>query len=337
MPCAVRDSPLILSPLGRRALFAGDPKQLAPIVQAEDSDAAGHWLGESPFVLLDPNHESTCFLNEQNRMAEPICHVVSEVFYDGRLRVADKAIADADWVQRHMPADVAGLGLSNVYLRAIEQEGIHGETGWYRPLSCDFICNCVVSLLQHQPPASILVLTPFRSQRNRIRHTLLQLGVNGVDISTVHRAQGSERHTVFFDPVRGDHLDVFGDYGERLINVALSRAQARLVITLSNGDLLNPVLQFVSHVISQQPPDAGPGGQAPTGAQAGLPPLAALVYQEDFPHAYEHTLVLYRGHSASILPVAGGGVNFRLALVDAAGVHVRHMSTEWCRAHPELL
>jgi DNA replication ATP-dependent helicase Dna2 len=326
----------ILAPLASRSLFAGDPKQLAPIVQAEESEEARCWLGRSAFVLMDRHPEWTCLLDEQNRMAEPICRVVSDVFYQGRLSVAHDAVVDTGWREHRTPIGTSLLGTANVCLRRLEQEGVHGDTGWYRPLSCDFICNSIQELLQHQPPASILVVTPFRLQRNRIRHALRDRGVTRVDITTVHRAQGSERHTVFFDPVRGDRLGVFGDYGERLINVALSRAQARLVIPVSNGDLENPILHLVSHVAALQESEAAAGGSSEAAAPAGPALLAKLVWEDNFPHGYERALTLYQGHLARILPMESSG-NFKLAFVDGAGVKVQQLNSAWCREHPDLL
>jgi superfamily I DNA and/or RNA helicase len=38
--------------------------------------------------------------------------------------------------------------------------------------------------------------------------------------------------------------------GPRLINVALSRAKARLVVILSDGDYANEYLRRIAHVIS---------------------------------------------------------------------------------------
>jgi superfamily I DNA and/or RNA helicase len=59
-----------------------------------------------------------------------------------------------------------------------------------------------------------------------------------VEVQTVHRSQGSERRSIFFDPVFGSHRAV----SDRLVNVALSRAQRHLTIAFSRGDLLNPRL-----------------------------------------------------------------------------------------------
>lgn len=73
-------------------------------------------------------------------------------------------------------------------------------------------------------------------------------------VSTVHRAQGSECHTVIFDPViaTGDRLLGHPEEGARLINVALSRAMARLVVIMSAGDGANEYLRRVAHLPSAE-------------------------------------------------------------------------------------
>ena len=114
----------------------------------------------------------------------------------------------------------------------------------------EFICQTVraLVLLPDLPANEILIVTPFRAQRHRIRRRLRELGLADVSVSTVHRAQGGERHTVFFDPVRGDSKWLRSAEGERLINVAISRAKARLVITLSRGDRENVILDYIAQM-----------------------------------------------------------------------------------------
>jgi hypothetical protein len=92
-------------------------------------------------------------------------------------------------------------------------------------------------------PHELIVLTPFRAQRALIRQRLRAHGVpDAVKVSTVHRAQGSETPVVLFDPVDGAQPFLRTEEAGRLINVALSRAQAKVVVYLSPGDLTNPML-----------------------------------------------------------------------------------------------
>jgi len=237
---------LLLAQLGKRILFTGDPKQLAPIVQS-DLPGVKRWLGESMFIHMPLDHPSTCILSEQNRMAPPICQLVSRVSYENGLKVAEEALANPEWHQERQLDNVPGIGEDHICIRSIQQEGIPAHPGWYRLLSMNFICGVVQQLLKSTPPEDILVVTPFRAQRYRIRRHLREFGVSGVSVTTVHRAQGSERHTILFDPVKGISQFLTSDLGARLINVAISRAKARLIITLSRGDKQNPVLQLIQY------------------------------------------------------------------------------------------
>jgi len=95
-------------------------------------------------------------------------------------------------------------------------------------------------------------LTPYRAQRGLIKTFLRNAGQTKVPVSTVHRAQGSEYHTVIFDPViaTGEKLLGHPVEGPRLINVALSRAKARLVVIMSVGDYANEYLRRIAQLIS---------------------------------------------------------------------------------------
>lgn len=96
-------------------------------------------------------------------------------------------------------------------------------------------------------PHELIVLTPFRAQRALIRQRLQARGVDAVKVSTVHRAQGSEAAAVLFDPADGASPFLQTPEAQRLVNVALSRAQAKVVVYLSPADaasaLLAPIVQ----------------------------------------------------------------------------------------------
>ncbi len=78
---------LALVTLGNAVIFAGDPRQLAPIVISKGADAH-EWLGRSAFYAMREEDPYTCLLDEQSRMAPEICRMVSNTFYDGKLKVA---------------------------------------------------------------------------------------------------------------------------------------------------------------------------------------------------------------------------------------------------------
>ena len=243
---------LALAPLGHRVLFAGDHKQLAPIVRSAHPDAK-KWLGASMFQYMNP--QNRCFLNEQSRMAEEICDIVSYVFYDGELIVAEKCATDVEWCAERRAQFVPGIGTDRVHLEKCPVEGHFKQTKYgigTRYKSAEYIGQIVPSLTGQVGEENVLVLTPYRAQRGLIKTFLRNAGQTKVPVSTVHRAQGSEYHTVIFDPViaTGGRLLGHPVEGPRLINVALSRAKARLVVILSVGDYANEYLRRIAHLIS---------------------------------------------------------------------------------------
>jgi DNA replication ATP-dependent helicase Dna2 len=243
---------LALAPLGRRVLFAGDHKQLAPIVRSERPEAK-KWLGVSMFKYMNP--QNRCFLNEQSRMAEEICDIVSYVFYDGELIVAENCATDVDWCAERRAQFVPGIGTDRIHLEKCPAEGDFRQTKYglgTRYKSAEYIGKIVPTLVGQVGEGNILVLTPYRAQRGLIKTFLRNAGQAKVPVSTVHRAQGSEYHTVIFDPViaTGERLLGHPVEGPRLINVALSRAKARLIVILSIGDHANLYLRRIAHLVS---------------------------------------------------------------------------------------
>jgi DNA replication ATP-dependent helicase Dna2 len=241
---------LMLALLGRRALVAGDPRQLAPIFSSTHL-LARKWFGRTLFdEYMHPNHPSTCFLNEQSRMALPICDLVSKVFYDGELHVSDDCLRDKEWQAARAPLSVCSGPLRHIHLVEVDAESAAHGGSHHRLESGQVIAMIAQQLIAHVNPAQILVLTPFVGQRKLIRKTLDARGLNKVRVSTVHAAQGAERLVVIFDPVKGNSSFLNKPENRaRLLNVAISRAQACFVLIASVSDLQHPLLsQIAKHI-----------------------------------------------------------------------------------------
>jgi hypothetical protein len=238
---------LALAPLARNIVFAGDPKQLSPIVQSKHPTTR-EWLGDSGFALMDEEVPATCFLDEQSRMAPAICDIVSKTFYGGRLRVATDALDDPAWVKhRKLSPD------RNAEAVHVGSEGVWSAKygGYVRSCSADEICEIVARLVGFEDRDSILVLTPYRAQRALLRVKLRYAKLK-VQVSTVHRAQGSERDIVIFDCSHADNPFLSCEEGARLINVALSRAKKQLVVLWSDGDRANKLMDRIVGVLNTQ-------------------------------------------------------------------------------------
>lgn len=237
---------LALMPLGRCRLFAGDPQQLSP-VQRSPERGARRWLGRSAFAESPMRGPAVALLNEQSRMAGPICELVSEMFYDGALQVAADAQASTAWLaKRQRPlGDISAD--THVHVQHVASQGAWSAAarGPLRRESAEAIAKEVAAALNSEQwqAHELIVLTPFRAQRALLRQCLQAQGVpDTIKVSTVHRAQGSEAALLFFDPVDGSQPFLQSDEARRLINVALSRAQAKVLVYLSASDAANPLL-----------------------------------------------------------------------------------------------
>jgi hypothetical protein len=241
---------LVLMPLGRARLFAGDPQQLSP-VQRSDDRLARRWLGRSAFAEMPRAGASAvahvALLDEQSRMAPPIGELVSELFYDGTLRVAADAAASADW-QAARQRVLGDIGADvHVHVQRMKTDGgwVAAERGPVRRESAEAIAALLEQALAGGAwrAEELIVLTPFRAQRALIRQCLRARGLpESLRVSTVHRAQGSEAPVVLFDPADGAQPFLHGEAAQRLLNVALSRAQAKLVLFMSPADAASPLL-----------------------------------------------------------------------------------------------
>ncbi|MEY8875651.1 MAG: DEAD/DEAH box helicase [Leptothrix sp. (in: b-proteobacteria)] len=314
---------LALMPLGRARLFAGDPQQLSPVLRSADRGAR-RWLGRSPFSLKPRGGPSVALLDEQSRMAAPISELVSHCFYDGALRVAADAQADPAWqTQRALAFDGIATDL-HVHLEHLAQDGgwSAAQRGPVRVTSAAHIAARVAAALQagEVEPQQLIVLTPFRAQRALIRARLAALGVDSVKVSTVHRAQGSEAPVVIFDPVDGRQPFLCSEEAQRLINVALSRAQAKVIVYLSPGDAANPWLAQILNRLRL------------AGDARAATPLAAWMARPGFPANCVGERVAIARHVGEVRRVSPDGTQLWL-VNEASGAEqvfdLGHLRRKW--------
>jgi hypothetical protein len=293
---------LALMPLGRTRLFAGDPQQLAPVQRSADL-AARRWCGRSAFSHMPRQGPARVLLDEQSRMAAPICALVSDLFYDGALRVA--ADADAAWRVARERAVGDLPGDAHVHVQRVDAEGgwSAAARGPVRRASAEALATRVAEALASGAwqPHEVIVLTPFRAQRALIRRCLQARGVDeAVRVSTVHRAQGSEAPLVLFDPVDGSQPFLQTEAAGRLLNVALSRAQAQVVIYLSAGDAASPLLAPIVHRLRLAQDDRE------------AVPLQALAGEAGFPGNALGRRVVAGRHTGEVVEVSPDGRQFWL-------------------------
>jgi superfamily I DNA and/or RNA helicase len=164
---------LMLAPLACRALIAGDPYQLAPIFTSKHPFVE-RWFGRTLFdEYMQDGHPSTCFLNEQSRMAGPICDLINSMFYSGGLRVSQDSLVNDGWRAARQPPRLLPAGReSNLHLVDIGTESVPLGSSHRRLESAKAAAEVAQQLGAFMDPRQILILTPFAAQQNLIRQVL---------------------------------------------------------------------------------------------------------------------------------------------------------------------
>lgn len=212
----------------RRAIMVGDPRQLPPIVQAND-ERVRRAIGRSVFEVAVPVPETSelvALLDVQYRMHPAIGGLVASLFYGGRLV---HAAASTDAITSGPPSP--GNAVVVVDLPSTCQRSPKGNSR-INVTSAETTANLALEAVTGGA-TSVAVITPYAAQAAEIRRLLAARRIaDTVECSTIHRFQGRECDVVILDlvdaaPMRPSAL--LAD-GPNLLNVSISRARGKLVI-----------------------------------------------------------------------------------------------------------
>jgi len=227
-----------------QVVLLGDHPQLEPIVM--DNTARKCGLARS---LFESYASKAIMLTRQYRMHEAIAAFPSTNFYDRRLTIGkdeqSKSSALKFWPNgRSKPmAFVHVIGCEQA-LPVSSADGC--EQSKFNLNEVEAVVKTVTKLIHrfHVLPTDVAVLTQYRAQLSYIERELQKRGENGVTVSTVIAAQGSEWEYVVMSTVRSmpkcsvekrptrgwiyRHLGFIADSHQ--INVALTRAKKGLII-----------------------------------------------------------------------------------------------------------
>jgi ssDNA-binding Zn-finger/Zn-ribbon topoisomerase 1 len=232
---------------GLKVVIIGDFRQLGPIATA-DGELAQKWLRRDIFEVsgiqerVDKGEEEKhlAVLKEQRRMPEEIAELVNEPIYKNTL------------VTKKKPDEKSNKEEDIVASQPFPQKNIVlCDTSEFNPW-------CVKSSVQNSPfnvynaflstrlaeqallsgVEDIAIITPYRSQASLIHKLVATLGNEASEKvlpASVHRFQGREAGLVIFDLVEGPMRNIrwlsgpFGSEAMRIINVAITRAQAKII------------------------------------------------------------------------------------------------------------
>ena len=236
----------------KKVIFAGDHKQLAPIVSSEKVASE---LKQSIFQAL-LSDENCTMLDTSFRMCEPICGYVSELFYDGLLKAKKQGCGDALICSEPLYSFD-----SPVILHEVEDDGEQVSDK-----EASFIADTVAGFIDKGINASeIAVLSPFRAQAANIRRALRKHDGIGMEdyqkivSDTVDKMQGQEREVILYSLVSGntDYMTEMAEflYNPNKMNVAFSRAKSKLIIvgSLSKiGKLALPIYPHINRMLNSK-------------------------------------------------------------------------------------
>ena len=223
--------------------FFGDFRQLPPI-GTSSGHLAQQWFGRDVFAYAGviEQYETggwdrrLSILRTQFRMGEQICETVNQFAYGGLLRtdpgarnrairIAEAAPGPGDEV---VVVDVSGLA-GRCALDAAPE-----SFSRFNPLSAAMSATAAGVLLGHGV-AEVGVVSPYRAQVQLL--AAISSDPDRIQVASIHRFQGSERQAIVVDLTDG--FDQPGpsrltggdpDLALRLLNVAASRAEGKLVI-----------------------------------------------------------------------------------------------------------
>lgn len=264
----------VLVPLSRskRWILVGDQRQLPPfkgevnrrpdLLQRYDLDTSD--LEETLFDRLLRGLPEACrrSLLTQHRMVPPIGDLISECFYGGRLKSAEKPL-DQD-LAKVLPRPVTWFSTA----RLPNREEISDVSSFKNRCESQIIRTILGNINTAATKASkrykVAVLTGYSAQHLEIRRTiaseLVEWTALEVECNTVDAFQGREADIAVYSVTRSNAAGNLGFLREEeRLNVALSRGRFSLVIVgdhgfcaVANGH--NPFRAVLDHI--EKRPDA---------------------------------------------------------------------------------
>lgn len=232
----------------KKLVLIGDFKQLAPIVQNEDS---GSLLKKDIFSYLNivkngkvRRHPWLVMLNTQWRMHPDIVKFANRRIYEGKLKTAPESMEETSAIATRGPFP------SSVFAY-IDYSNFNGtcfstRTGSRFNLFSAALTVKIALEAINEGQSNIGIVTPYAAQSRLINALLQDIETHDekrlpIFCATIHQFQGSERDVIIFDSVEslpkreaGKIISSEDDSSMRLINVALTRTRGKFIIIGNN-------------------------------------------------------------------------------------------------------
>ena len=196
------------------------------------------------------DNPKAAFLDTQYRMQEKIGDLISEMFYEGKLKTGTKPMQGNP--NRVIFIDSSGMVQQTEFDTNMQRRYNHHHA--------ETISQIVQKLIKQILPqdshiSDVGIIAPYNAQVVQI-HSLLKsiserknLNLNNIKVSTVHSFQGQERKIIIFDITDSNIIPTTLTAKWQLINVSLSRAKEYLIV-IGNRDYLQNKQYFNDTEIS---------------------------------------------------------------------------------------
>ncbi|KAH7352248.1 hypothetical protein KP509_19G036700 [Ceratopteris richardii] len=248
---------------GRRAVLAGDPCQLAPVILSRKALEGGLGISLMERVFNLHGGSLRISLNVQYRMNDVISSWTSKEMYEGKLvsspAVASNILANSSgvkttWITK-TPLLLLDTRLPFGSLAPGCEECLDpaGTGSYYNEGEADVVVNHVKSLID--AASSIVVQSPYVAQVQLLRDRIEELPkATGLQVASVDSFQGREADAVIISMVRSNSLRAVGFLGDRRrINVAITRARKHVAIVCDSSTISNNkfLLRLLLHIRQQ--------------------------------------------------------------------------------------
>lgn len=253
-----------------RFLCFGDFCQLPPISMIDQETDPDHYMimrnsvFEQNKISLDDQGSLDDYrlklLDEQYRMPDQICQLVSRPMYYGKLHTNGELRRDGESLH---------LITTSSYNAWSDKTDQFSWFNWHHAfVTVELVRQLSQGIVQPEDEIKpVLILTPFRAQAEIIESLLREASREETSIdrvasvSTVWRSQGREAKVVIFDTVCGPPFHSPGRWfldkpgsrdGARLLNVAITRAKSKLYL-IAHSEYLKrhcPPESFASQILA---------------------------------------------------------------------------------------
>lgn len=241
---AARANPLdLIIPIvkGKRIILVGDHKQLPHMIENYieskfeeekeiNKEMYEEYIKESLFGRLYkilPN-DRKIMLNTQYRMTKEIGDLVSDLFYEGKLKTGTNIVNDTPFY----------TGKALVGKNILSKQNKNNLGSYINVVEANEIIKNLIELdrkNENKKKISVGVISFYKAQVNFIKTEIRrkQIEFKNIDLSigTVDSYQGLEKEIIFLSTVRSEGIGFTSNHNR--LNVALSRAK-KLVVIFSN-------------------------------------------------------------------------------------------------------